>query len=128
MKIHFLKILWNIIKKEWLSTNFIKFDLDYDDTISSRTNKVCEGFHSYLNRLIEIDHPKQSLFVEQIKTIALNNYNKYIENLVSYHDEDNKKNLFYDYYHYLKNYLKKNKSVFKIDEFFDNENKLDLSY
>ena len=39
-----------------------------------------------------------------------------------------KKNLFYDYYHYLINYLKQNKSVFKIDEFFDNENKLDLSY
>lgn len=46
-------------ERVWLNTDFIKFDLQYDRTIKSRTNNVCEGFHSYLNRLIEVNHPKQ---------------------------------------------------------------------
>ncbi len=54
-------------QKEWLDTKFIKFELEYDRTLKSRTNNICEGFHSYLNRIIEINHPRQALFVDKLK-------------------------------------------------------------
>ena len=60
-------------EKNWLHNNFIKFDEEYDRIIKSRTNNICEGFHSFLNRLIEVNRPKNLLFVDKIKIIAINN-------------------------------------------------------
>lgn len=105
-------------EKNWLHTNFIKFDEEYDRIIKSRTNNICEGFHSFLNRLIEVNRPKNSLFVDKIKIIAINNYNKFINNFFNAEGEIIKKNdIFKDFYNYMTNFLKKYKNKFVLENF-----------
>ena len=103
-------------EKNWLYTDFIKFDNEYDRIIKSRTNNICEGFHSFLNRLIEVNRPKNSLFVDKIKIIAVNNYNKFINKYFK-SDEDMIKNdnIFKDFYNYMIKYLKKYKNIFVLE-------------
>ena len=101
-----------------MHTNFIKFDEEYDRIIKSRTNNICEGFHSFLNRLIEVNRPKNSLFVDKIKIIAINNYNKFINNFFNAEGEIIKKNdIFKDFYNYMTNFLKKYKNKFVLENF-----------
>ena len=53
----------------------------YDRIIKPLTNNICEGFHSFLNRTIEVNWTKNSLFADYLKVIAINNYNKFINNI-----------------------------------------------
>lgn len=69
-----------------------------------------EGFHFYLNRIIEINHPRQALFVDKIKNITYTNYLKYIKNCTSINKEiKNSEDIFKDAHKYFKKYLKKYK-------------------
>ena len=110
-------------ERVWLNTDFIKFDLQYDRTIKSRTNNVCEGFHSYLNRLIEVNHPKQALFVDKRMQITKMNYDKYIDKILSSNIENiNCVNIYKECYKYFLAYLKEYKKALDFNDFLKNCN------
>ena len=116
-------------EKVWLKTDFIKFDLQYDRIIKSRTNNVCEGFHSYMNRTIEVNRPKLSLFIDKIKQITKFNYDKYIDKMVLQNDEiRDDDNVFKSCYNYLSKYLKQYKKEFDVDDFYNKCNNENDSY
>ena len=74
----------------------------------------------FLNRLIEVNRPKNSLFVLKIKIIAINNYNKFINNFLNSDGEIIKKNdIFKDFYNYMTKYLYKYNNKFVLENFIN---------
>ena len=77
-------------------------------------------FHSYLNRLIEVNHPKQALFVDKIMQITKMNYDKYIYKIVS--ENINWVNIYKECYKYFLAYLKEYKKALDFTDFLKNCN------
>ena len=49
-------------EKNWLSKNYIKFELCVTEDLAERTNNICEEFNNYLTHTIEIYKPSISYF------------------------------------------------------------------
>lgn len=73
-----------------------------------------------MNRLIEVNKPQNSLFVNKIKIIVINNYSKFIYKLFKSEGEIIKNNdIFKDFYNYMTKYLKKCKNKFELEQFIN---------
>ena len=68
--------------KTWLKSQFIHFDLTYNENMTCRTNNLCEVFHNTLTYSIEHEKPKMAIFVESMIKNYKKNFNNSINNLV----------------------------------------------
>jgi hypothetical protein len=80
------KVLFNkfmkYYSKTWLKTQFIHFDLTYNENMTCRTNNLYEAFHNSLTYSIEHSKPKMAIFVESMIKIVKTNFNNSVSNLV----------------------------------------------
>ena len=88
--------------KYWKNSNFLKFAGIGDNEILKRTNNTAEGYHRSFNTKIEAYHPKINYFVNKLKDITIENYNKYIKNQVlASKTEKRSYNIFSDIYKFI---------------------------
>jgi len=64
-------------EKNWVNSNFAKFELYDNDSYIFRTNNFVESYHKVLNSIIECYHPKMSYFVLCLGKYIKNKYEDY---------------------------------------------------
>ena len=91
--------------KTWLKTQFIHFDITYNENMTCRTNNLCEAFHKSLTYSIEHSKPKMAIFVESMIKIVKTNFNNSVSNLVKINNNIQYTNNAYNLvYNFLKDY------------------------
>jgi hypothetical protein len=117
----------NYYSKIWLKTNFIHFDLAYNENYTCRTNNLCESFHNTLTYSIEHPHPKLAIYIEEMIKIVKSYFNKSINNLVNIKtNTEYKDNTFNSIYNFIMKYHSKYHTIIYFKGLLQIEN--DLKY
>ena len=79
-KIKYLK-LHKYFMKNWSKQKLLNYNEYLDNKFYDTTNNFSESFNNAINKMININHPKISIFVEKIKSYIKMKISEYYENI-----------------------------------------------